>query len=192
MVLGRMRPGRLLPSPTPSSNRFPQPRSRAHQGELVGDLAIGWQLGSKAVGREELVAVVVLDDLPDGLECQGVCAQLVGAGVVQRGGLRWQPCGTAHISTHMVLLPGTPPLLCSPLEAVKSMATVKFSCVLGGRVKEAASPRHSATPQPSPAAHPTTAAAVSAPPGCSTTITAFLPPSLGSLGAPGPTHPPRM
>lgn len=74
------------------------------------------------------------------------------------------------------------------------MATVKFSCVLGGRVKEAASPRHGVTSArtPSPTAHPTTAAAISAPPGCSITVTAFLSLSLGSSGAPGPTHPPRM
>lgn len=63
------------------------PTGRAHQRKLVGDLAIRRDFGTKAVGREELVTVVVLDDFPHCLQCQGIGAQLVGARVVQRGGL---------------------------------------------------------------------------------------------------------
>lgn len=65
----------------------PCPTGRAHQRKLVGDLAVRWDFGTKAVGREELVAVVVLDDFPHCLQCQGIGAQLVRAHVVQRGGL---------------------------------------------------------------------------------------------------------
>lgn len=53
----------------------------------MGDLAVRWDFGTKAIGREELVTVVVLDDFPHCLQCQGIGAQLVGARVVQRGGL---------------------------------------------------------------------------------------------------------
>lgn len=60
---------------------------RAYQRKVVRDLAIRWDFGTKAIGREELVTVVVLDDFPHGLQCQGIGAQLVGADVVQRGGL---------------------------------------------------------------------------------------------------------
>lgn len=68
------------------------PGTASYQGELMGNAAVGWDLGTKAVRGEELVAVVVLDDLADGLQCHGVGAQLVWAHVVQGGGLRRDPC----------------------------------------------------------------------------------------------------
>lgn len=61
----------------------------SHQGEGVGDLAVWGQLGPKAIGRKELVAVVVLDDLSHRFERHGVHVHLVGVHIVQGGGLRW-------------------------------------------------------------------------------------------------------
>ena len=58
----------------------------------MGHPAIRGQLGPEAEGGEHLVAVVVLDDLPDGGQRQRVGVQLVGAHVVQRRGLRGVPC----------------------------------------------------------------------------------------------------
>lgn len=71
-----------LLSALPHGEVFP-PHPRAHQGKLMGDLAVGWDFGAEAIGGEELVTVVVLDDLPHCLQRQGVGAQLVGARVVQ-------------------------------------------------------------------------------------------------------------
>lgn len=59
------------------------PPGTPYQWELVGHPAIRGQLGAKAKGREHLVAVVVLDDFPDGRQRQRVGIQLVGAHVVQ-------------------------------------------------------------------------------------------------------------
>lgn len=56
----------------------------SYQRELVGHPAVRGQLGPEAEGGEHLVAVVVLDDLPDGGQRQRVGVQLVGAHVVQR------------------------------------------------------------------------------------------------------------
>lgn len=93
----------------------------------------------------------------------------------------------------------------SPLEAVKSMATVKFSCVLVGESKGGCRPHGTGMPSSSPKAlrvltpprihhlprlpSPTTP---SSPPGCTCTITTVLTPrpspveGLGEPGAPGP------
>lgn len=209
----------LHPQPCPAVGLPPSPG--AHQGELVGDLAVGRQLGAEAVGGEELVAVVVLDDLPNGLERQGIGAELVGAGVVQRGGLRRHPCGTAPVGTTLPPPPPPPPPRSapsrpprSPLEAVKSMATVKFSWVLGGRAREAAgptvqgsrlpAPRHGASstraPQPHclapcPSQHPQPPSRHPQPvvsPSLRSRPPSRCPGCLGSLGTPVPTHPPRM
>lgn len=60
---------------------------RPHQWECVGDLSVRGQLGSKAVRREEFVAVVILDDLANSLQSHGVRVHLVRTHVVQGGGL---------------------------------------------------------------------------------------------------------
>ena len=56
------------------------------------DLAIRGQLGSKSVGREQLVTVVVLDDLPDSLQGHGVGVHLVRAHIVEGSGLGRVTC----------------------------------------------------------------------------------------------------
>lgn len=63
-----------------------------YQGELVGDPSFWRQLGSKAIGWEELVTVIVLDDFSHCLEGHGIGAELVGTHVVQGGGLQRIPC----------------------------------------------------------------------------------------------------
>lgn len=63
-----------------------------HQGKLVGDTPIWWELGTESQRRKQLVAVVVLDDLPDGAQGHGVVIQLVRAHVMERGGLGWVAC----------------------------------------------------------------------------------------------------
>lgn len=55
-----------------------------HQWELVGHPSIRGQFGAEAQSRKHLVAVVVLNDLADGLQRHGVSVQLVGVHVVQR------------------------------------------------------------------------------------------------------------
>lgn len=57
----------------------------------MGDFAVGGQLSSEAVGGEELVAVVVLDDLADRLQGHGVGVHLVGAHIVEGSGLGGVP-----------------------------------------------------------------------------------------------------
>lgn len=57
----------------------------------MGHPAIRGQLGPEAEGREHLVAVIMLDDLPDGGQRQRIGVQLVGAHVVQGRGLRGVP-----------------------------------------------------------------------------------------------------
>ena len=69
------------------------------QGEGVGHIPVWGQLGPEAVGWEELVAVVVLDDVPHRLQGHSVGVHLVRAHVVQRGGLRGVPWG--HTQSHM-------------------------------------------------------------------------------------------
>lgn len=69
-----------------------------HQRELVGHPSIGGQFCPKAQSREHLVAVVVLNDLPDGLQRHGVSVQLVGVHVVQRGWLWWVTCGPFKVN----------------------------------------------------------------------------------------------
>lgn len=62
----------------------------------MGHPAVGGQLGPEAQGREHLVTVIMLDDLPDGSQRQRVGVQLVGAHVVEGRGLRGVPCNTGH------------------------------------------------------------------------------------------------
>lgn len=96
--LGRMGDGphpRLSPQPQPGQPSA-LPPGTSYQWELVGHPAIRGQLGPKAKGREHLVTVVVLDDLPDGGQRQRVGVQLVGAHVVQGRGLRGVPCDTGN------------------------------------------------------------------------------------------------
>lgn len=64
----------------------------SHQWELVGHAPVGGDLGTEAERREHLVAVVVLDDLTHCPQRHGVGVELVGAQVVQGGGLRWVAC----------------------------------------------------------------------------------------------------
>lgn len=59
----------------------------SYQGKRVGDFAIGGQLSSKAVGRKELVAVVVLDYLSHCFQGHGISIHLVGVHIVERSGL---------------------------------------------------------------------------------------------------------
>lgn len=63
-----------------------------YQGELVRYPPLWGQLGPKAIGWEEFVTVVVLNDLSHCLEGHGIGAELVGTHVVQRGGLQGIPC----------------------------------------------------------------------------------------------------
>lgn len=67
--------------------------TRLHQRELMWHPSIWGQFGSEAQSREHLVAVVVLNDLPDGLQRHGVSVELVGVHVVQRGWLWGVTCG---------------------------------------------------------------------------------------------------
>lgn len=70
-----------------------------HQGKLVRDPSIRGKFGAEAQRRKHLVAVVVLDDLPDSSQGHGVVVQLVRAHVMERGGLgrvAWDP--KTHIS----------------------------------------------------------------------------------------------
>lgn len=76
-----------------------------YQGELVGDSPLWGQLGSKTIGWEELVAVIVLDDLSHCLEGHGIGAKLVGTHVVQRGRLQGIPCReTGALTSHLLIL----------------------------------------------------------------------------------------
>lgn len=70
---------------------------RLHQWKLVGHPSIRGQFGAEAQSRKHLVAVVVLNDLPDGLQCHGVSVQLVGVHVVQRRWLWWVTCGAFQL-----------------------------------------------------------------------------------------------
>lgn len=70
----------LQPLPSPG-------KARTYQRELVGHLAIWWNFGSKAVGGEKFVTVIILDDLTNCLQRHGIGAELVWAHVVERGGL---------------------------------------------------------------------------------------------------------
>lgn len=58
-----------------------------HQWKLMWHPSIRRQFGSKAQSGEHLVTVVVLNDLPNSLQCHGVGVQLVGVHVVQRSWL---------------------------------------------------------------------------------------------------------
>lgn len=84
------RRGSLTRQFSPSPNGAP-----TYQRELVGHLAVWWDFGSEAIGREEFVAVVILDDFPNGLQRHGVRAELVRAHVVERSGLGGIPCEKA-------------------------------------------------------------------------------------------------
>lgn len=59
----------------------------SYQWEAVGDFAIRGQLSSETVGRKELVAVVVLDNLTYCFQGHGICIHLVGTHIVKGGGL---------------------------------------------------------------------------------------------------------
>lgn len=63
-----------------------------YQWELMWHPSIRGQFGSKAESGEHLVAVVVLNDLPNSLQSHGVCVELVGVHVVQGRGLRGVTC----------------------------------------------------------------------------------------------------
>lgn len=62
----------------------------------MGDFAIRGQLSSEAIGREELVAVVVLDNLTHRFQGHGICIHLVRAHIVERGGLRRVTYGNTY------------------------------------------------------------------------------------------------
>lgn len=61
----------------------------SYQWECVGDFAIRGQLSAKAIGRKELVTVIVLDNLTHRFQGHGICIHLVRAHIVERGGLGW-------------------------------------------------------------------------------------------------------
>lgn len=68
-----------------------------YQGKLVRDPSIRWQLGSKAQSGKHFITVVVLDDFTYRLQSHGISVQLVGAHVVEGGGLgrvTWTECGS--------------------------------------------------------------------------------------------------
>ena len=134
----------------------PCTRVNPHQRKSVWDFAVRGQLGSEAISREELVTVIVLYDLSHCFQRHGVGIHLVGAHVVQRGGLGWVTWDKRPQNTHMIqhtelntnsarkrdlLICSTSHINyvfflkdpCSPLEAVKSTATVKLSWVLYNR-----------------------------------------------------------
>ena len=70
------------------------------------DPSVGGKLGTKAQRGKHLIAVVVLDDLPDGAQGHGVVVQLVRAHVVERGGLgrvAWKPGGKTQVSINVYL-----------------------------------------------------------------------------------------
>lgn len=48
------------------------------------DLAIRREFSSKAIGREEFVTVIILDDFPYGFKGHGVRVQLIRVHVVER------------------------------------------------------------------------------------------------------------
>lgn len=53
----------------------------------MGDFAIGRQFGSKSICWEELVAVIVLNDLSNCLQCHSVGVHLIWTHVMQGGWL---------------------------------------------------------------------------------------------------------
>lgn len=59
-----------------------------HQWENMGDSAVRGQLGSKTVGREELVTVVVLDNLSHSFQGHCICIHLIRTHIMEGGGLR--------------------------------------------------------------------------------------------------------
>lgn len=63
----------------------------SYQWESVGDFAVGGQLSAEAIGRKELVAVVVLDYLTHCFQSHGIRIHLVGTHIVEGGGLGGVP-----------------------------------------------------------------------------------------------------
>lgn len=63
----------------------------SYQWESVGDFSIGGQLSAEAIGRKELVAVIVLDYLTHRFQSHGICIHLVGTHIVEGGGLGGVP-----------------------------------------------------------------------------------------------------
>lgn len=64
----------------------------------MGDFAIGGQLSTEAIGRKELIAVVVLDNFSHCFQCHGICIHLVRTHIMEGGGLGWV---TLEEETHM-------------------------------------------------------------------------------------------
>lgn len=60
----------------------------SYQWEGMGDFAVRGQLSSEAIGRKELVAVIVLDNLTHCFQGHGICIHLVRTHIVKGGGLR--------------------------------------------------------------------------------------------------------
>lgn len=61
----------------------------SYQWECMGDFAIRGELSSKAVGRKELVTVVVLDYLSHCFQGHGICIHLVWTHIVEGRWLGW-------------------------------------------------------------------------------------------------------
>lgn len=87
----------------------------------MGDPSLWGQLGPKAVGWEEFVTVIVLDDFSHCLQGHGIGAELVGTHVVQGGGLQGIPCRDtgaqphghlAHLPIHLPAYPYMHPSTC--------------------------------------------------------------------------------
>lgn len=68
----------------------------SYQWKCMRDFAVGGQLSSKAIGRKELVAVIVLDNLTHCFQGHGICIHLVGTHIVEWGGLGWVTLEDAH------------------------------------------------------------------------------------------------
>lgn len=89
-----------------------------YQGKLVGYPSLWWQLGPKAVGWEELVTVIVLDDFSHCLQGHGIGAELVGTHVVQGSGLQGIPCRDTGV-----------PALWSPWSLISCIPSLFYSII---------------------------------------------------------------
>ena len=116
------------------------------------DPSIRWQLGSKPQSRKHFVTVIVLDDFSNCLQGHSIGIQLVGAHVMKGSGLGWvtwtevialsfscqvwwwrvflEFSNFIYIWINMCVCVYVHASAGSPLEAVKSMATVKLIWVL--------------------------------------------------------------